>query len=129
MYPYYYSPYCQPYGNTSTYHPNQPPIYPAPAFRSFPSVDPSMFIHSAKEMEGLMKSASALLTKMAESRQFSYELMTAAQQSKITKVESLIKSTGVSNIPKVTYTPDGLRLNFESKADKNAGLSLKLKWM
>ncbi|MCM3180761.1 hypothetical protein M3606_23150 [Cytobacillus horneckiae] len=123
MYPYYYFP-CQP----PYYYPSAPYPYYAQNYRTFPSVDPSKFIVSAKEMEGLMTNASKLLAKMAESRQFSYNIMTAAQESNQAKVESLIQSTGINNIPKVTYNPDGLRLIFEAKGDTNTSLALRLRW-
>lgn len=91
-----------------------------------------MFMSSAKEMEGLMKDASVLLAKMAESKQFSYQLMAAAQQSKMAEVEKMITSTGISKVPDVSYTPDGLKLHFDSSKGDNVkccDLTLKLRWM
>ena len=87
-------------------------------------------MNSAKGMEMLMKDASHLLAEMAKSRKFSFDLMSAAQQSHDDKVEKLIKSTGLKIIPKVTYTPDGLKLHFNSGQDYNncCELSLKLRW-
>lgn len=79
-----------------------------------------------------MRDASTLLVKMAESKKFSYELMAAAQQSKKDAVEKMIKSTGISRIPAVSYTPDGLSLHFESDKEdtqKCCDLTLKLRWM
>lgn len=85
---------------------------------------------SAKDMEILMKDASRLLAEMAESKKFSFELMNAAQQSNMNKVEKMIKSTGIQMIPKVKYTPDGLTLNFDSGKDYDdcCQLTLKLRW-
>ncbi|WP_444506234.1 hypothetical protein [Cytobacillus kochii] len=114
-YPYTYPIYCHPY----------PPIH---ILRSFPPVNPDQFIQSAKAMEVLMNSASKLLDKMAKSREYSYNIMTAAQESNQTKVNQLIESADLNNHPKVTYTPDGLTLNFQSAGDQSAHLSLKLKW-
>ncbi len=79
-----------------------------------------------------MRDASTLLVNMAESKKFSYELMSAAQQSKKREVERMIKSTGISQIPSVSYTPDGLSLHFESDKEENmkcCDLTLKLRWM
>ncbi|URT70280.1 hypothetical protein [Cytobacillus firmus] len=79
-----------------------------------------------------MRDASTLLVNMAESKKFSYELMSAAQQSNKAAVENLLKSTGISRVPTVDYTPDGLRLHFESDKEdpqKCCDLTLKLRWM
>lgn len=104
--------------------------YGQPIYRQMNTVDPTMLMNSAKEMENLMKDASLLLAKMKASKQFSYELMNAAQQSKLVKVENMIKSTGVKKVPKVSYTPDGLHLDFKASADYNncCILILKLRW-
>ncbi|KOP80057.1 hypothetical protein AN957_22465 [Cytobacillus solani] len=115
-----------------------PPFYPycnyyySPhnTYRQYQNVDPGMFMTSAKDMAIIMKEASHLLAEMAKSKKFSFDLMTAAQQSKMEKVEQLIKSTGIKVIPKVTYTPDGLNLHFDSGKDYNdcCKLTLKLRW-
>lgn len=79
-----------------------------------------------------MRDAGTLLVNMAESKKFSFELMSAAQQSNKAAVENLLKSTGISRVPSVVYTPDGLRLHFESDKDdpeKCCDLTLKLRWM
>ncbi|WP_080844269.1 hypothetical protein [Cytobacillus gottheilii] len=133
-YYYFYYPNRTPYPPVS-YHPY---VYGNPhqhniTNRQFPSVDPGMFMNSAKELEVMMHSASVLLSKMAQSRPFSYELMTAAQESQVEKVQSLIKTTGITLQPKVEYTPSGLRLTFEAPPENNAAancctLSLKLRW-
>lgn len=79
-----------------------------------------------------MRDASTLLVNMAESKKFSYELMSAAQLSNKAAVQNLLKSTGISRVPSVDYTPDGLRLHFESDKEdpqKCCDLTLKLRWM
>lgn len=127
--PYYFSyshsyPPFHPYGNFFyAYSPNY-------TCRQYPEVDPGMFMSSAKAMAILMKDASHLLAKMAESKKFSFDLMTAAQQSNMAKVKQMIQSTGIKMIPKVTYTPDGLNLHFESGKDYNdcCNLILTLRW-
>ncbi|MBY0124280.1 hypothetical protein [Bacillus sp. S/N-304-OC-R1] len=109
-------------------------VYPASphpiVFRQYPTVDPATFMSSAKDMEKIMKDASLLLDKMAASRQFSYELMSAAQASQQQKVNTIINSTGITHIPKVRYTPDGLVLEFQSKNQllHCCSLTLNLRW-
>lgn len=99
--------------------------------RQLPTVNPAIFMNSAKEMEELMKDAGRLLTKIAASKQFSYELMSAAQASKVAIVTNMIKSTGVKKIPRISYTPDGLHLDFKMSDDNSncCILTLKLRWM
>jgi len=123
------------------YYQNYRGIYPTPMayyasiptpliYRQFPEVNPEMFMSSAKEMEVLMKNASRLLAVMASSRKFSLQLMNAAQDSKLKEVENMIHSTGITVQPKVSYTPDGLNLHFDSSKpnDDCCKLTLKLRW-
>lgn len=135
MYPYY-----QPYRMTHYYPPPhnyyvpylQPPYFlPNQPYRQLPSVNPSVFMTSAKHMQIIMKDASILLAKMSTSRKFSFDLMTAAQNSNHEKVSQLLKGTGVQTMPKVSYTPDGLKLDFSSFAEDMdcCHLSLSLRWM
>ncbi|KON86499.1 hypothetical protein AF332_06440 [Sporosarcina globispora] len=138
MYPYYYfrypkpGYYPQPQNGWNYPQAYQPYCHPVHFCRTFPAIDPQMFMSSAKKMEVLMRDASTLLVNMAESKKFSYELMSAAQQSNKDAVEKMIKSTGISRIPSVSYTPDGLSLHFESDKEdpqKCCDLTLKLRWM
>ncbi len=132
MYPPFFNPYTRNFMNN--FHTSQNPNYyafsPHYHFRQYPMVDPSQFMSSAKEMEIIMKDAGTLLTKMATSRQFSFAFMSAAQEAKQEKIQSMLKSTGIRRIPKVSYTPDGLLLHFESSSgnEKCCQLSLMLRW-
>ncbi|GLB59663.1 hypothetical protein [Cytobacillus sp. NCCP-133] len=139
MYPYYFYRYPRPghfppppqgcWNYPANYQAYYHPVY---FQRTFPGVDPGMFMISAKKMEVLMRDAGTLLVNMAESKKFSYELMSAAQQSKKSEVEEMLKSTGISQIPSVSYTPDGMTLHFESEKEeqvKCCDLTLKLRWM
>jgi len=86
---------------------------------------------SAKYMQSLMKDASVLLEKMADSKEFAKQLMNAAQESKQKLIEDQIKQTGIQNIPIVTYTPDGLKLRFSKEVDQIncCNLTLSVRWM
>lgn len=101
------------------YHPGYyyPPVVP-PGYwpvRQLPQVDPNLLYQSANESKKLMNDASIVLNKLSESKEFDAQLMFAAQASDITKVKRLIHSIGVASAVEVTYTPDGLRLEFTSK--------------
>lgn len=134
MYPYYqYKQQARylspPYQYIPYFQPNY--FVPYPHIRQVTPVNPTMFMTSAKHMRIIMKDASILLDKMSDSRKFSLDLMAAAQVSDQEKVKQLLKDTGVQTMPKVTYTPDGLRLNFSSYVEDLdcCHLSLSLRWM
>lgn len=116
---YFHSPYQY---HSSPYQPR--------AYRQYPTVDPGTFMTSAKSMEKIMKDANLLLARMGASRPFAFELMSAAQASKQEKVRAMIKSTGITHIPKVRYTPDGLNLQFEfdDPIQNCCSLTLSLRW-
>lgn len=130
MYRYY------PFYNDSWFPPSQSyyaPIYSPRAntpFRQLPQVNPSTFMSSAQNMRIIMKDASTLLNKMANSREFSYSLMSAAQESNQQKVDNLVKSAGIQTSPKVTYNPDGLKLSFTTQVNNVdcCHLTLDLRW-
>lgn len=132
---YYYPPQTfTPYPFPSFSPVNNQPSYfyhPIPYNRSFPEVNPNTFMTSAKYMQSLMKDASVLLEKMADSKEFAKQLMSAAQESKQNLIEDQIKHTGIQNIPIVTYTPDGLKLQFSKEVDQIncCNLTLALRWM
>ena len=114
---YYQLPCCQ----TAAYWPT----------RQFPSVDPELLNQSANESKKLMNDASIVLDKLANSKQFGTELMDAAQASDNEKVKQLIDSIeGVTSEIRVKYTPDGLQLEFKSKASHSDCCLLKvsLRW-
>lgn len=115
-----------------TYSFSVPPSYPRThtLYRQLPQVNPSTFMSSAKHMRIIMRDASTLLNRMAESREFSYSLMSAAQQSNQQKVESLLKSAGIQTSPKVIYNPDGLKLSFTTQTNHVdcCHLTLDLRW-
>lgn len=129
MYRYY------PFYNDSWFPPSQSyyaPIYSPRAnpYRQYPQVNPSTFMSSAQNMKIIMRDASALLNKMADSREFSYSLMSAAQESNQQKMENLVKSAGIQTSPKVTYNPDGLKLSFTTQVNNVdcCHLTLDLRW-
>lgn len=117
--PYYYYPY----------HP-YPATYPPNYYRQYPEVNPSQFMTSAQHMRTLMKDAVTLLDHMSDSKQYSLDLMSAAQQSNQQKVNMMIKETGIKTPPKVTYTPDGLKLQFQAPGDATdcCNLTITLRW-
>ncbi|MBA4536028.1 hypothetical protein H1Z61_02450 [Bacillus aquiflavi] len=106
-----------------------PVLYQHPAFRQFPLVNPSVFMSSASAASMLLDNAKLVVEKVSKSKQFSTRLMNAAQQSKTTEVETIIKSTGIKNMPKISYTPDGLHLEFNDQNETNCcHLVLMIRW-
>ncbi|WP_312098532.1 hypothetical protein [Niallia sp.] len=102
------------------------PIY----FRELPEVNPSKLIDSAKDTLNLLPDVEACLKQLANSYEFSKNLMSAAQLSKTETVEQLIKSIGLKETPKISYNPDGIILNFDhkNKPPHCCYLSVQLRW-
>jgi len=96
LYPHFYPPYSGP-------------------FRQFPPVDPEMFYKSANEMKMLMDDASEVLDKLADSKQFDENLMTAAQESNMEEVKRLIQTVDIASEVDVYFNPDSLHLEFRKK--------------
>ncbi|THE10127.1 hypothetical protein E1I69_19815 [Bacillus timonensis] len=99
-------------------------------YRQFPEVDPTLFKQSAEEMRILMKDASLILAKLADSREFTKKVMAAAQASNDQEVERLLKTTGIQSKVKATFNPDGLNLHLEAsvKGSKSSILTIALRW-
>ena len=58
-----------------------------------------------------------MLDKLAESKEFSADIMNAAQASNTEEVKRLIYSLGVTSDLDVHYTPESLRVEFKSKVE------------
>ena len=101
------------------------------ALRPYPQVDPTLFNQSAIAMQMLMKDASLLLNKLAESKEFDSKIMAAAQQSNMKEVEKLIKSTGIKSKVETSFNPDGISLKLSSKVGSTecCHLTILLRWM
>lgn len=122
-----YNPYgYYPYG----YNPQ--PYYQSHYWstRQFPPVNPEQFHQSANQTKILMKEASKVLNKLADSKEFDQKIMTAAQASQTEEVKRLIKSAGVTSDVDVQYTPDGLRIEFKPAANGYdcCKLQIGLRW-
>ncbi|MFC3883564.1 hypothetical protein ACFOU2_08600 [Bacillus songklensis] len=98
--------------------------------RQYPDVDATLFTQSAISMQQLMKEASILLNKFAESKDFAYKVMSAAQKSNVKEVERLIKTTGIKSKVITTYNPDGITLKLSSKVGTSdcCHLTIVLRW-
>jgi|GEM_PF-599204 len=126
-YPIYYgTPYFNGAGNI-----NGIQAFHMPLNRQFPQVDPTMFEQSAKSMQTLMKDASLVLNKLAESKDFATKVMYAAQQSNMKEVDELIKSTGIKSQVKTSFNPDGIHMNLSSSIGEAecCHLTIALRWL
>jgi hypothetical protein len=88
------------YGNPYVSRPNN----------QLPKIDTKLFNESAHAFQSLMIEASKIINQIASSKQFAFELMSAAQASNQHKVDQLIASTGASEKVKTTFNPDGLKI-------------------
>jgi DNA-directed RNA polymerase beta' subunit len=98
--------------------------------RQLPEVNPNQFIQSAQHSLSILVDAQIILNKIANSKEFSRNLMNAAQESKTQEVDKLIKSIGTKNIPKIAYNPDGITFNFDHKHSPPhcCYISFQLRW-
>ncbi|MDM5334128.1 hypothetical protein QUF56_12900 [Ureibacillus composti] len=108
---------------------NQPTTQPANEYQ-YPPVDPDLLYESANHSKKLMEDASKVLNKLASSKEFGEQIMSEAQRSDKREVDRLISTIDVKSNVKITYNPDGLRLEFTPKeANSNCcGLIISLRW-
>ncbi|MCG1021794.1 hypothetical protein [Sutcliffiella horikoshii] len=128
---YYRSSYHRPvYYPTNVYFPVYTPIIPRRLVRVYPEVDATLFTESAESMQQLMKEASIILQKLAESKEFASEVMSAAQEGNKEKVAQLLESTGVHSGVEVGFNPDGINLNMTSEVEGKdcCHLTITLRW-
>lgn len=120
--PYFYQPWY--YHHPALVH------YRYWPYRQMPQVDPQYLFQSANETKKMMKDASMVLDKLADSKEFDAQVMHAAQASDPEEVKRLIKSIGISSAVEVNYTPDGLKLEFSSEIAHTdcCRLIISLRW-
>ncbi|WP_010096898.1 hypothetical protein [Ornithinibacillus scapharcae] len=104
--------------------------YQTNVYRQFPEVDPGFLYDSANETRKLMKEASIVLNRFADSKEFDKKVMAAAQESNMVEVKNLIKSIGITSEVDVHFNPDGLRMEFNSKVKETdcCKLTIALRW-
>jgi hypothetical protein len=124
-YPLYYVPaYLQNYS-----------IVDGPNFlkmRQYPPVDTETFSQSAKTFKTLLVQGGILIDRFAD-KDFSYQVMDAAQKGEHTKVDRLIQSVDGLTVPvKIHYTPSGIQIDIstppESEEANCCTLTITLKW-
>jgi len=98
--------------------------------RQFPPVDVQQLEISVQRFHQLIQQADMLINRLANSKEFATELMSAAQKSDKNKVNQLIRSTGVSIDIKTTFTPTGIRIVLDnSKIEGDCcNLLIALRW-
>ncbi|MBU8906060.1 hypothetical protein [Desertibacillus haloalkaliphilus] len=98
--------------------------------RPFPDVDPSSFMDSASASQQLLDSASRLTTAISNDREFSHQIMDAAQRSDFDEVDRLIKEVGIPTEVKTSFNPD--LVTFEMNQEVNGmhccRLVMRLRW-
>jgi hypothetical protein len=126
-YSYYYYP---PHIHYEHRHPNIPYSPAYSSYRSPPRIDTTIFMNSARQTQLFIRDADLILRKLAGSKQFSLNIMNAAQESKHAQVTELIKSTGIKKVPVASYSPNGLTLTFTDEQNDIdcCHLILKVRW-
>ncbi|SFJ94723.1 hypothetical protein SAMN04487936_105330 [Halobacillus dabanensis] len=113
--------YPSPYRINHCVHPYQ---------RLYPEVNEGVFVQSASSMMGVMEDARTVVEQISNSKDFANEVMGAAQESDQSKVDTLIRSTGVTSSFQAEYNPDRLKLNMSSSAGEVecCKLTVILRW-
>ena len=136
--PYVVNPYYQPaemryvpehYIPTPHYYDaNQPWDLNVP--RHYPQVDTGQLEDSVTRFQKLIKEADLLINRLANSREFSTQLMSAAQKSDKNKVIQLIREAGVSIHVTTTFTPTGIRIILDNSEVEGGccDLMIALRW-
>ncbi|WP_082918220.1 hypothetical protein [Oceanobacillus sp. Castelsardo] len=134
--PYVVYPYYQPQ-RMNTVPVNYAPVYRSDSLQNtvrqqnhYPPVDIQQLDESVRRFQGLMKQANLLLTKLVNDPVFAKELMSEAQQSNTTKVDELIKSTGITIDIETSFTPTGIRIILANSeiAGQCCELLIALRW-
>lgn len=92
----------------------------------FPRVDTRRFNESAKRFKEVMNQANLFIGALTASDDFSRTLMDAAQRSDQKEVERLVRSTGVTIKYNLSYTPDGIRIDFSNSDAQNGCCTLRM---
>ena len=136
--PYVVNPYYQPAGmryvpeqyvpTPHYYDANQPWDLSVP--RHYPQVDTGQLEDSVTRFQKLIKEAELLINRLANSREFSTQLMSAAQKSDKNKVIQLIREAGVSIHVTTTFTPTGIRIILDNSEVEGGccDLMIALRW-
>lgn len=109
--------------------PYLPPYFPVDYNRPMPPVEVTRFQGSAGTCLHLMEDGKKLLNKVHNDHTYAHELKDAAQNNDHTYVHSLIRSAGVQSALKTSYTPDAIRIDLHTGAERECSeLSIKLCW-
>ncbi|MGR9050195.1 hypothetical protein ACQ4XT_16325 [Halobacillus faecis] len=105
------------------------PHYPQRC-RLYPEVNEDMFVQSASEMEKLMEDASKVVEKISNSHDFANDMMGAAQESDQSKVNTLIRSSGVESPFQAEYNPDRMKIHLSASNQQVecCQLTIVLRW-
>ncbi|MFB4212977.1 hypothetical protein ACE1TH_13865 [Shouchella sp. JSM 1781072] len=100
--------------------------------RTLPAIDTTTLSQSVHQFEYLLKQSQLLMSRL-EDKQFSYQLMDAAQKSNQPLVDQLIKSIpGLTVVTNIQYSPTGVVFQMQSpgmnEGESCCSLSVVLKW-
>ncbi len=118
------------YVNPYYHYPNPRPIEVSTYYRTYPDVDPTQFKKSAESFQRLMNDASQIFERLAQSEEFAFEVMQAAQVDDVQRVQELVESTGVHGNVDIDYNPDGLTLEMHSQVEGSdcCILTMVIRW-
>ncbi|MRG85193.1 hypothetical protein [Salinibacillus xinjiangensis] len=88
---------------------------PLPRQNPYPNVDTTQFTESATEFQSLMKSAHKIIDRFANSKEFAYQVMDAAQKSDHETVKKLIEKEDLAHPVEIKFNPDGIDITLIAK--------------
>lgn len=96
----------------------------------FPPVNIEKLHSSAKRFQTLIHDARLLTDKIVSDSLFASDLMNAAQLSDQETVDRLIQSTGITIKTNTSFSPSGIRIQFDSTeiGESCCKLDMRLTW-
>lgn len=93
-------------------------------------LEPKLFMKSASEGKALLDESRKIVDRISSDKAFAKEMMEAARNGNITKVNRLIAETGVEVSVEITFDPDGIRFELKSESSQQyySKLTLYLRW-
>ncbi|WLR51801.1 hypothetical protein LC040_02530 [Bacillus tianshenii] len=109
-------------------------FYPSiPAYRlpnpSYPPVEVERFRKSAKQLTPMLKQAEAFVYQITESKKLRTQIKEAAQRGEEKEVHRLIRSAGIVDLWKTSYTPDTIHILLQpSNSSRWSDVVLTMRW-
>lgn len=115
------------------YYPYYIPYMPYAAFRQqatqYPAVNVTRFRSSAEQLPTMLKQAETFAYNIIDNKQLRIKIKEAAQRGENEVVNQLIRSAGIKDLLKTSYTPDTIHILLQPTSSTHwSDLVLTLRW-